>query len=585
MHECIKNKSNGMSNKKLLFKTFSIIFKAAPCLLFIVFACEFFIGVIQTGTLIVWQYLVNVAEQFISNRDNYALLIFVLVLSLCSYVVMDLFRMLLESLYTLLNNRLTEFFQSKLYDKCRFVNTIYFEDSELYNKIDRANKSISGMISLVGIIGVFVMAVSRISTLGTYVLHAKPALVLIIVLPIVPILLTRIIRGKDLYNLNYKQSENRRECNYYRKCIFGKETKTTLAISYFQQKWDDLYREINMSEMLVNRKLSFIFACLNLLKYSIYIFAIAISAIYLFDGSIDVGMFALVTGALGTTHATIEIVVSKTGDVAGTLRYAKDYFDFINMSYDTINEKNKFKCAIKLDKVCFAYPKSKKNVLCNIDLSVKYGEKIALVGANGAGKTTLAKIILGLYNPSSGQILIDDKARLKNSLVDGSAVFQNFCKYIFSLRENVAFGNIDDINNDKELLEKLEEFDFDISKMGISLDTQLGREFEGIELSGGEWQKIALARGFLKKSDFIILDEPNSGLDPLTESKLFHRFVELLKNSTGIIITHRIGIAALADRIVVLENGQIIEEGTHAELMNKHGRYCKMFETQATMYK
>ena len=214
MHECIKNKSNGMSNKKLLFKTLSMIFKATPCLLIIVFVCEFFIGVIQTGTLIAWQYLVNTAEQFIRNRDNYALMIFALVLSLCSYVVMDLFRMLLESLYTLLNNRLTEFFQLKLYDKCRVINTIYFEDSELYNKIDRANKSIKGIISLVGIIGIFVMAVSRISTLGTYVLIAKPTLVLIIVLPVIPILLTRIIRGKDLYNLNYEQSEKRRECNY-----------------------------------------------------------------------------------------------------------------------------------------------------------------------------------------------------------------------------------------------------------------------------------------------------------------------------------------------------------------------------------
>lgn len=146
----------------------------------------------------------------------------------------------------------------------------------------------------------------------------------------------------------------------------------------------------------------------------------------------------------------------------------------------------------------FCISKSKKNVLYNIDFSVKYGEKIALVGVNGTGKTTLAKIILGLYNPSSGQILIDDKARVDNSLVDGSAVFQNFCKYFFSLRENVAFGNIDNINNDKALLDKLKEFDFDLSKTGISLDTQLGREFEGIELSGGEWQKIALARGFLK---------------------------------------------------------------------------------------
>lgn len=585
MQKCIKNKSNGMSNKKLFFHTLSLIFKAAPFFLIVVLLCEFIIGFLQTVSLIAWQYLVNTAEQFINNRENYALLIFALALSLCSYVVMDLFRMFLEALYTLLNNRLSEFFQSKINDKCRNINAIYFEDSELYNKIDRANKSINGIVSLVGIIGIFVMAISRISTLGTYVLQAKPVLTLIVLLPIVPILLTRIIRGKDLYNLNFEQNENRRECDYYRKCISEKETKTTLAAPYFLNKWHNLYLEINKAEMKVNRKLSFIFACLNILKYSIYVLAIIISAFYLFDGSIDVGMFALITGMLGTTHATIEILVSKSGDVAGTLRYAKDYFSFINMSDDIIKEKNKFKYTIKLDNVCFMYPNSNKSVLSNINLCIKRGEKIALVGVNGAGKTTLAKIILGLYNPSSGKITFDDKVRPDNSLLDASAVFQNFCKYYFTLRENVAFGNIDEMNNDEELQRELEEFDFDLSKAGFSLDTQFGRKFEGIELSGGEWQKIALARGFLKKSDFIILDEPNSGLDSITESKLFLRFIELLKNNTGIIITHRIGIASLADRIVLLENGRIIEEGSHAELMEKHGQYYTLFESQANMYK
>ena len=250
-----------------------------------------------------------------------------------------------------------------------------------------------------------------------------------------------------------------------------------------------------------------------------------------------------------------------------------------------VKSKNKFEYGIRLEDVSFSYPKSNGNTLHNINLTIKRGEKIALVGANGAGKTTLAKLILGFYNPSQGQVLFDDNIRSNNTLADASAVFQSFCKYFFTLRENVAFGNISEIDHDTELLDRLKEFDFDLSKVNFSLDTQLGREFEGVELSGGEWQKIALARGFLKESDFIILDEPNSGLDPLTESKLFQCFIGLLKNCTGIIITHRIGIASLADRIVLLENGQIAEEGTHAQLMDKRGQYFTMFEAQATMYK
>ncbi|MCM1244752.1 MAG: ABC transporter ATP-binding protein/permease [Roseburia sp.] len=583
MQKCIMSKNNGTKDRRLFLRTFSLIVKAAPRLLILVFVSELLIGLLQTGTLVAWKYAINAAEYFINERQNYLSLLLAFGISLLSYVAMDLFRMILESFYTLLNNQLSEFFQSKLYDKCKVINAIYFEDSELYNEIDRANKSIGGMISLVGTIGVLVMAVSRIATLGTYVLFTKPFLAVLVVLPIVPILITRITRGKDLYRLSYEQSENRRECDYYRKCILSKETKTLLAVPYFSEKWDILYRKINREEKKVNKKSSLLFALMNLLKYSIYIIAIIIAAMYLFDGSIDIGTFALIASMLGTTHATIEVAVSKSGDIVGSLRHAKDYFSFLDKSDDVLNEKNQFESLIKLDHVSFSYPNSDKNAIYNLDLSIRRGEKIAIVGSNGAGKTTLAKIILGLYNPTHGKILIDDKCRLDNTLIDCSTVFQSFYKYFFTLRENIAFGNLDLLDKDEELLSLLDEFDFGLVKTESSLDVQLGREFDGIELSGGEWQKIALARGFAKKSNFIILDEPNSGLDPLTESKMFQRFMQLLTNSTGIIITHRIGIAAIADRIVLLKNGQIEEEGTHEELMQKNGEYRMMFETQASM--
>lgn len=585
MQKCTTNKNIGTKNKKIFLRTILLIFKATPWLLIIVMISELLIGLLQTGTLIAWKYVINSAEIFLNNRNTYLTLIFALLISLGSYVMMDLFRMILESFYTKLYNQLSQYFQSKLYDKCKTLNAIHFEDTGLYNEIDRANNSINGMLSLVGIIGIFVMGFSRIITLGTYVMFSKPILALIVVLPIVPILITRFIRGKDLYWFNFEQSEKRRECNYYRKCISSKETKTLLAMPYFTKKWSKLYSEINNEEKKINKKHSLIFAILNLLKYLIYIIAIVLVAKYLFDGSIDIGMFALIAGMLGTTHATIEVVFSRSGDIAGSLRYAKDYFSFLDKSDDVLNDKVKFNSSIRLKDVWYSYPNSDKHVLQNINLSIKSGEKIALVGVNGAGKTTLAKLILGLYNPTQGEIFFDEKSRLRNLLLDCSAVFQNFCRYYLTLRENVAFGEIEKIDEDEKLLQKLKEFDFDIFKANKSLDTQLGREFEGVELSGGEWQKLALARGFLKSSDFIILDEPNSNLDPMTENKMFAHFMELLKERTGLIITHRIGMASMADRIILLENGKICEEGTHQDLMERKGQYRKLFEMQANMYK
>lgn len=586
MQKCIMSNGNGIINRlKLLVRTLSLVFKSAPFFFIIVLISELLTGLLQTLILIAWQYVVNNAEKFILKQTSFKILFLSLIASLLAYIFMDLFRMVLESFYTLLNSKLSERLEESLYDKCKKTNAIYFENSELYNQIDRAKKAISRIVSLSSLIGIFVMAFGRISTLGAYVFLSKPIFALIVILPIVPILVTRIVRGRDLYRLNYSQSEKRRECGYYKDCINAKETRTLRATQFFWEKWDTLYCEIIDEEKRVNGKLSIVFLLMNLIKYSIYILAIIIAAIYLFNGSIDIGMFALITGMLGTTHATIEIVVSRSGDLGGILKYANDYFMFLDKSGDIETNKELFDTAIELKDVCFSYPNSSNFAINHISMTIKAGEKIALVGVNGAGKTTLAKIIAGLYNPSSGKVTYNNKQRPDNVMIDCALVFQDFCKYYLTLRENVSFGEISSLDKDDELKKSLAWFDFDLKKVNDSLDTQLGREFEGVELSGGEWQKIALSRGFIRKSNLVLLDEPNSNLDPLTEGKVFKSFLELLNDKTGIIITHRLGIASLADRIILMDKGEIVEEGTHDELMKTEGQYKKMYLAQANMYR
>lgn len=585
MLRCIMNKRNGTLNRGIFVRAFSEIWNAASRILVLVMISEFVIGLLQTLTLIAWEYVLNSVEEFLTSRKGFVLVVVALLISFASYIVMDLFRMLVESFHTLLNNKLSEYFKEKLYVKSKSINTIHFENSETYNEIDRANNAIDGIISLVGIIGIFVMAMGRLSTLGSYVFLEKPIFALIVFLPAVPIFITRIVRGKDLYRLNYVQSEKRRECNYYKKCIRAKETKTLLADVYFGKKWEKLYSEINDEEGRMNKKQCLIFSGLNILKYSIYIFAIAVATFYLFERAIDVGMFALITGMLGTTHATIEVIVVRSGDISGSLGYARDYFAFLDKPDDILEKKVVFNESVTLNNVSFFYPGSDKTVLNNINLKISHGEKIALVGVNGAGKTTLAKIIVGLFEPSSGEVLYNRTPRIRGTLLNYTMVLQNFCRYYLTLRENVAFGDIEKLYEDTKLYNMLKESDFDFQKVDFSLDTQLGRMFEGVEFSGGEWQKIAIARGFTNDSNFVVLDEPNSGLDPMTESKLFNRFMEMLKHKTGIIVTHRLGIAALADRIIVIEEGKIVEEGTHKELMNAKGKYQQMFLSQADIYK
>ncbi len=585
MQKCIRNKNGGMQSRRLFVRSFFLIVSASPILLLVVMVSEILIGVLQTVVLIVWQYAVNTVEDFLGFQSSYGRVLMSFALSMTAYIAMDVFRLMVESFHTLFNSSLSECLQSRLYEKCRAVSAIYFEDSKLYDEIDRAVDSIEGIISLAGIFAIFMMAASRVITLVTYVSRLKPMLAVIIVLPIVPIFVARFIRGADIYKLNFKQSEKRRECDYYMSCILRKETKTLQAVNWFIEKWRKVYGEIEREERKVNRKLCWVFLFLNLLKYTVYIVGVGLAVLYLFEGAIDVGMFALIIGMMGTSHATMEVVVEKGSDIPGSLRYAKDYFAFLDKPNDISDQKICFGHSIELKHVSFAYPNSSQPVLQDINLRIKRGEKIALVGINGSGKTTLAKIILGILNPDEGEILLDGKQRSENTLIDGSIVFQDFCRYFFTLQENVAFGDIGRLYEERELIQCLEAVYFFETQPGLSLDTQLGRDYAGAELSKGEWQKIALARGFFKKFNLIILDEPNSSLDPLAENKMFRRFVELLEEHTGIIITHRMGIGMIADRIIVLDHGRIVEEGTHEALMEEEGMYRQMFMIQADLYK
>jgi len=236
--------------------------------------------------------------------------------------------------------------------------------------------------------------------------------------------------------------------------------------------------------------------------------------------------------------------------------------------------------------VVFTYPKTEAKILNGVSFEVKEGERVALVGENGAGKSTIIKLLCRLYKPDSGRILINgmdiqmvDAAALRRVF---SVVFQDFCKYTMTLRENIAFGDLTKLNDDNALHDAL--------KMGLAngiaeLDTPLGKlEEDGVDISGGQWQRIAVARACLPDSAFVILDEPTASLDPVAESNMYHSFAEVLKNRGCIMISHRLASARMADKIVVLSDGIVIETGGHEDLMSASGLYARMYESQSAWY-
>lgn len=274
------------------------------------------------------------------------------------------------------------------------------------------------------------------------------------------------------------------------------------------------------------------------------------------------------------------------GELQSLMRTIDDYADESTAltagKADPINE-------ISLQNVSFTYPNATKQVLSDINLHLKKGETVALVGPNGAGKTTLTKLILGLYQPTQGTIYINNSHDLQQSpqyRSRMSCVFQDFYKFFLTIRENVAFGSLTELHNDTALVQSLSKVEaahlLDKSQQG--LDTMLGKRFGGTELSGGEWQRLALARALMRSSDLLILDEPSASLDAQTEYQLYLKFQEIAKGKICVLISHRFSTVRMADRIIVLSEGRIVEQGTHSELMQQNGLYATMYRQQADRY-
>jgi ATP-binding cassette subfamily B protein len=270
--------------------------------------------------------------------------------------------------------------------------------------------------------------------------------------------------------------------------------------------------------------------------------------------------------------------------------FAKNYQEFMNLPEREGANTNVSCETFELSNMSFKYPNQTKYALKNINLKINKNESIAIVGENGAGKSTIVKLLMGLYLPTEGEAKIDG---VQTSDIDPnylfkntSSVFQNFIKYKLSLKDNVYLANTKEEFNNAKFDDCIEKADFNMSGVILDngIDTVLSKEFGNVDLSGGQWQRLAIARGLYKNYNFIVLDEPTAAIDPLEEREVYNKFIEISQNKTSIIVTHRLGSARLANRIVVMKDGEIDDIGTHNELMNKKGYYFNLFTSQAKWY-
>ena len=439
-----------------------------------------------------------------------------------------------------------------------------------------------------------------ILTLIAGLIYFEPYLIILLILSIIPSFINEVRYSQQQYSLARSWTAERRELDYLR--FIGANDKTAKEIKLFGltdfivdrfQNLATKYFNLNKTLVIKRSSYGFLFNVLGSISY----YAAYVFIIYrVLSGVITLGELTFLSGSFNRLMKNLQDFFSKFTRISESSLYLKDYFDFIDISVvpktnEDVPLPTSIEKGFEFKNVYFAYPESESQILKNVSFSIKAGEKIAFVGQNGAGKTTLTKLLLRFYEPTSGEILLDgvNINRYNKSQYQAyfGVLFQDFFKYEFTVRENIAIGKIDEINNQTriEKAAALSLADEVVSALDYGYEHQLGKRFvKGQELSGGQWQKIALARAYMKNAEVMILDEPTSALDAKAESEVFERFIHLIKNKTSVIISHRFSTVRQADRIIVLDEGTILESGTHQELMINNKLYAKLFSLQAEGY-
>lgn len=517
-------------------------------------------------------------------------------------IISDVFNRLIGLTDGLLGDLYANSSSIELIQKTAKVELASLEDSEFYDKLERARQQTTSRVTLMSNVLAQLQDVITIVSLISGLIYFYPILILLLVVSIIPSFISELKYSQSTYSLQKSWTPERRELDYMRMIgasdITAKEVKLFGLANFIS----DTFKRISDQYYKANKKLSIKkslwgggFHILgDLAYYGAYVFII-LKAV---AGVVTIGDLTFLAGSFSRLRSQLQTVFSRFSNITRSAMYLQDYFEFIDMDFSEDEPEQykegpkEFKHSIRFEKVSFRYPQSETNVLTNISFELMKGEKLALVGENGAGKTTLIKLLLRLYDPTEGQIFMDgvpvQDYRKQDYQKMLGAIFQDFVKYYLTAKINIAVGNIDEEQNlDKIKNAAVQSLANDVIEgLPKGYEQGLGRRFrKGAELSGGQWQKIALARAYMSDAPIIILDEPTSALDARAESQVFQRFIALTEDRTSIIISHRFSTVRMADRILVLQHGQILELGTHEELLAKPQLYAELFELQAEGYR
>jgi len=476
--------------------------------------------------------------------------------------------------------------------KASRVDPINFETPDFLNDIHKATQFLYATLRVpLIVLRIFTFYIPYFLVTAGFYFSLQPELVLGIVVIFIPALFTLIAKNKFYAELQNSVAPLERRHEYMEKTIgdreYFKETRLLGAFGLLYGIYKETIALLNRQVWKTEKKMMLMETGLRIVTIGGYIGILWLLFVYLLDGKITIGAFAAVFSSVGMVISFMEdIVVIRMGWVARSGNRSRNFVRYLDLPERQGESQIPKSSDIELKNVTFRYPGRDSDTIRGISLSIKAGETIAVVGDNGAGKTTLIRLLSGLYLPKEGTVLVggvDTKGVSANSIYKSfSAVFQNYRRYRSTLKDNVIAGQPDNENP----MEALEKADVDVHSDTFpnGLDTMLSREFGGVDISGGQWQRVAIARGYHRKHGIILLDEPTAAIDPIEESKIYSQFANISKDKTAIIVTHRMGSAKIANRIVVMKDGVIDDIGNHEELVGRKGHYADMWAAQAKWY-
>jgi ATP-binding cassette, subfamily B, bacterial len=501
-----------------------------------------------------------------------------------------------------LADKFTCHINTRIMEHASSLDLLSYEDPLFHDKMERARVQGTDRIGMIQAIGRLVQEVITTVSLAASIFLFSPWILVVLIVCIVPTFFGETHFAFQVYSLNSQQTPARREMEYVRNLGGSRESAKELKLfglgPFLVGRYRGISEELHRQTVaLAGRRLvmGLLLAILGTIGYyGSYAFAIHQTV----TGLLTIGTLTLVAGAIAGSSANIQAVLGTFSSIAGQALFLTDLLEFFSVRPKIVSKPGALlaprpiRRGFEFKNVSFSYPGSSKLVLNNISFCLEPSERIALVGKNGQGKTTIVKLLTRLYDPTAGQILLDGvdirEYNLEDLWKEIGVIFQDFMRYDLTSSENIAIGRIEKRNNlipiraaaVRSLADEI------IQKLPNHYDQQLGCRFEGgVDLSGGEWQRIALARAYLRDAQLLILDEPTASLDAQSEHEVFCRFAELTEGKMSLVISHRLSTVRMADRILVLDNGKIAEQGRHEQLITVGGGYAKMFELQAASYR